>query len=94
MTIEIIARRWRDTYGSTYHTVEIRRSGSRQSLITDPAYGYESAWEDSALEILCPLYGGPGYLGVWHWSKTTGIKIDHTVIDVNRKRDLSPHTAN
>ena len=108
MNIEIIARRWRDTYGNTYHTVEIRRSypstakhtspnyssaDDRPSILSDIAYGYESAWEETALDVLCPLYGGRDDRGIWHWANAfEGVTVEHTVIDVKRKRDLLPHT--
>lgn len=74
--------------GNTYHTVDVHEAGSRVSHKSDVTYGYGSHYEQTALEIMAPLYGGSPDRGLWHWQRETGHTVDSTVEDVKLESEL------
>ena len=74
--VEMIGRRWRDSYGNTYHTVTVYKGGKYvgDSPVT---YGYGNQFIQTGKEILKKNgFRGKSY------------NISETVTDVKRKKDL------
>jgi len=89
--VEFQGRRWNDTYGNTYHVVDVYVNGKylNSSKIT---YGYGSQYEQTGLEILRnagyyprALKGNPT---PWRFFKDRKIAFTSRVKDVKRKSDL------
>ena len=92
-TVSIIGRRWRDTFGNTYHTVEVEwfALAGRVYFKTEPEYGYGSQWEYTALRELVDrghIEGPTDYVLRRELDEKRGIDSIRRVFDVNRKKDL------
>ena len=91
-SIYLLARRWfQRSYGNTYHTCEIWVNDRMVHKIPF-AYGYGDQWSYNAAKWLNENgYGrfhGNGYYSMNRYCRESGIEYNHTVTDVNRKRDL------
>ena len=89
-SIYLLARRWfQRSYGNTYHTCEIWVNDRMVHKIPF-TYGYGDQWEYNASKWLVDN----GFLDrltsyyVSRYCRESGIEYNHTVTDVNRKRDL------
>ena len=87
-SITLIGRRWFDSFGNTYHTVEIIVDGVRL-IKTALAYGYGDHYIQTAQEWLhgnklAPAVGTP----LWQHCRDNEIELCTSVIDVQRKRDV------
>jgi len=90
--IVIIGRRWfAKTYGNTYHSAEIIIDGVRVHRI-DFSYGYGDQYLYNAFGWLSAngfIRGyDPGKSVPWRWSQDHEVKLDYSVSDVGRKKDL------
>lgn len=91
--IDVQGRRWRDSYGNTYHTVTIyvtKANGRMSEYVTvDPDYGHGDAYLATAQEVLI----GAGVLpptreSLWRQAERLGIDLNYEARNVKRKRDL------
>jgi hypothetical protein len=74
--VEMIGRRWRDSYGNTYHTVTVYKGG--KYVGDSPVkYGYERQFVQTGKDLL----KSKGFRG-------KNYNIIETVTDVKRKKDL------
>lgn len=96
VAMNILGRRWRDSSGSTYHTVVIifeTPDGAVEELETDkPEYGYGDQYMQTALEMLVqegvvppPVKGTAPWR---HLREDLGIPLQYRAEDVKRKKDL------
>lgn len=91
MSIVIVGRRWfRRNVGGTYHSAEIVVNGECIHKISY-AYGYDSAYLDSARDWLrengfLPDIGEQEPL--WRYYEKKGIHFNYTVTNVNKKSEL------
>lgn len=94
VVVTAVGKRWGDVNGNTYHSAEVWVDGDhvgRESF----TYGYESQWEQTALELLIKSGRVPGltrdHLGYGARRVIEDI-LGHdyvgSSVDVNRKRDL------
>jgi len=89
-TIQVLGRRWRDSYGNTYHTTEIVVNDKPMDRIKSKiAYGYDNAYRQQTLH---DLLLENGYDVPQDYTEFTRFLFDtlHTceVKDVKRKKDL------
>ncbi len=94
VAMHILGRRWRDSFGNTYHTVVINfemPDGAMEQLETStPEDGYGDAYTQTALEVLVQEGIVPPTKGVAavRYLRDLGIQLDYDVEDVKRKKDL------
>ncbi len=93
----LLGRRWRDSNGTTYHTVEIHADGCpvHKSRST---YGYGKQYEDTAAEWLYSQKllkarvdgdtNASRYKPLWRVCEDDGITFNSEAVDVPRKSDL------
>lgn len=90
--VEFQARRWNDSYGNTYHVVDVYVNGSFVGS-SPKTYGYGSQYEQTGLEILKKNGFFPralnNYSGAtWRFFKDRNIEFLSRAKDVKRQRDL------
>jgi len=102
-TVQFTARRWMDSYGNTYHVVDVgvlRKGANRWTDLgeSDITYGYGSHYEQTGREILEEAFSYPrgwrsdAYYAnrdrpLWHL-RDFGVEFVSDARDVKRKRDL------
>lgn len=87
--IEVLGRRWRDSFGNTYHTADVSLNGKqwKKSPIT---YGYGDHYTQTAMKMLADA----GILtpkrneSFWRACERSGIRCAYEAVDVKRKKDL------
>ena len=90
-SIFVQGRRWRDSYGNTYHTADI--IVDEYKVYTTPiTYGYGDHYVDTtATEWLVEqgyLKGGKRRCPAWTLAREQGIDFDYAAENVRRKKDL------
>ena len=93
-TITVIGRRWFEKIsGNTYHSTEVYVSGKLIQRVPF-TYGYDSAYEQTAREILAaniPGYeipNGQNFEALWRAAERNWDQLVISVTDVQRKKDL------
>lgn len=88
----IVARRWTDTYGNTYHSRRVWMDGQRvPEAESNFCYGYGDQYLIEAGEALAKAGLLPGYDGggaLRRHCQESGIDLMYSADDVRRKRDL------
>jgi len=92
--VTVIGRRWFDrVYGNTYHSAEVYVNG--ELINRAPfCYGYDSAYEQTAMDILNDAYILPfneeekKYYNNIRRLREHGIKVIVSCTDVGRRKDL------
>ena len=83
--ITVIGKRWWDR-SNTYHSCEVYLNNKLLERVPFQ-YGYESAYQQTALKILQKNDIGKDVTAVWHL-RDRGYNILDNVVDVSRKKDL------
>lgn len=86
-SIVVVGKRWNDSFGNTYHTVQIIVNGKtiHNSVIT---YGYGRHYEQTALDYLQSVgLVDKEIMTLWK-VKEQGINYTSVVADVARRKDL------
>lgn len=96
-TVDFHARRWMDSYGNTYHVVDVgvlRKGSNRWTDLgsSEITYGYGSHYEETGREILeedftMPRGWGKSRRALWKL-RDFGVEFISEARDVKRKRDL------
>lgn len=94
-SITVVGRRWRDSYGNTYHTSTVYLNGKewKTSPIT---YGYGDHYLETAAKMLESAgkipprkrFASGGKESVWRHMQDLGIPFSYEATNVKRKRDL------
>lgn len=87
----IVARRWTDTHGNTYHSRRVWLDGKRvHAAESNFCYGYGDHYLTEVAEALAKAGLLPGYDGgaLWRHCVDNGIDLTRDASDVRRKRDL------
>lgn len=87
--VVVIGRRWFERVnGNTYHSVNVSVNGEWLDGI-DFTYGYDSMYEQNALELLKKHYNNLNNISsLWRIKYDIGCKLISTVSDVQRRKDL------
>jgi len=87
----VVARRWTDSCGNTYHSRRVWLDGQRApEAESNFCYGYGDHYLTEAAEALAKAGLLPGYDGgaLWRYCEENGISLTRHADDVRRKRDL------
>jgi hypothetical protein len=87
----IIARRWTDSFGNTYHSRRVWFDGQRiREAESNFCYGYGDHFLTEAAEGLADAGLLPGYDGgaLWRYCVESGIDLTYHADDVRRQSDL------
>lgn len=89
---DVRGKKWRDTYGNTYHTAEVTKYDSKGKEIysekSDVTYGYDDAYTQTASKIMYPKEKDSSKRSAkWVNDRNDG-KIDYYATNVDKKRDL------
>lgn len=89
--ITIEGRRFKDAQGNTYHTVEVFVNDKFVGATDNERYGYKDQYLQTAKNILLREYDLPYSFDtnspIWALNDDN-IKVEYSVVDVKRKRDL------
>lgn len=88
-SLKFVGARWQDSNGNTYHKVKVYANG--RLIGTSPVkYGYGNQYLSTGKAMLKEKgYLKSGSVSNWTLAKDMKIKVEDSVIDMPRKKDLN-----
>jgi hypothetical protein len=93
--IDVEGRLWTDVHGNTFHSVYVSVLAKGETSYRELGhetftYGYDSAYEQTAMQIMreCITGFNPTESALWRAADETGLKVNSRKENVKRKKDM------